>query len=156
MARYTSHSHSYGEAYLHLQFTPKRRRKPFRNPEVTLECRKQFLAIASDLRIVLVAAEFDPDHCHIFLKDWKNHSIPQLAQRFKGTSSHALRTRFTWLRATVDEKSFWTDGYFYETVGSVTAPARQFYIERCQGKHWEGMEYPECNKNQTQLTRWCT
>lgn len=126
MTQYTSYSHSYGETYVHLQFTPKKRRKPLRNPEVTGECRKHFIAIAKDLGIVFVAAEFGPDHVHIFLKDWKNYSIPQLAQRFKGASNHVLRVRFPWLKATVADKSFWTDGYFHETFGSVTAPPRQF------------------------------
>lgn len=154
MSRYTSYSHSYGETYLHLQFTPKKRRKAFNNLTVMKACKKQFLAIADTLKIALVAAEFGPDHCHIFLRNWKNYSIPQLAQRFKGASSHALRERFPWLKVAINRDSFWTDGYFHETVGSVTAQARQFYIERCQNKHWENMEYPEWCENQTQLTKW--
>ena len=154
MTVYTSYSHTYGESYLHLQFTPKKRRKPFRNRTLLAACKEHFTAKAAELHIILVAAEFGPDHCHLFLRNWKNYTIPQLAQFFKGTSSHALREQFTWLKVAVDSDSFWTDGYFHETVGSVTAQARQFYIERCQTKHWEGTEYPEWSKNQTQLTRW--
>jgi putative transposase len=154
MPEYKSYSHSKGESYLHLQFTPKKRRKPFLNAEVMAACRYAFGRIAASMGIALVAAEFGPDHCHIFLRDWKNWSIPELAQRFKGASSYALRERFPWLRSAVNADSFWTDGYFLETVGSVTAPARQFYIERCQRKHWVAVDYPDWDPNQTQLPQW--
>ena len=32
--------------------------------------------------------------------------------------------------------SFWSDGYFYESIGSVTSEAIEYYITRQQGKHW--------------------
>jgi putative transposase len=154
MANYVSHSHSYGESYLHLQFTPKRRKSPFKNITVLDVCRRQFVAKATELGVILVVAEFGPEHCHLFLENWKNYTIPQLAQFFKGASSHALREQFPWLLSAVNKKSFWSDGYFYETVGSVTAEARRFYIERCQNKHWQNMDYPDWSKSQTQLTKW--
>lgn len=154
MCRYTSYSHTYGESYLHLQFTPKRRRKAFLDAKVLQETRNQFTKKSEELGITLVAAEFGPDHCHTFLKNWKNYSIPQLAQFLKGYSSHALRSQFPHLRLAVDKDSFWTDGYFHETVGSVTAQAREFYIKRCQTKHWQGIDYPVWNKDQKQLTKW--
>ena len=153
MTRYISDSHTYGESYLHLQFTPKKRRKAFQDTKVLQETRNQFTKKSRELGITLIVAEFGPDHCHLFLQNWKNYSIPQLAQFLKGSSSHALRAQFHNLRLAVDSKSFWTDGYFYETVGSVTAQAREFYIRRCQGKHWKNIEYPEWSKEQTQLTK---
>jgi hypothetical protein len=36
----------------------------------------------------------------------------------------------------VSGKRFWSEGYFYESVGMVTSTAVKFYIERQQGKHW--------------------
>jgi len=33
--------------------------------------------------------------------------------------------------------SFWSDGYFFETVGRITSESIQFYIERMQRKHWK-------------------
>ena len=155
MSRYTSYSHSYGESYLHLQFTPKKRRKPFNNKRVLHQCKLLFKQVSDKLHIELVASEFGPDHCHIFLKNWKNYAIPKLAQSFKGISARRLREISPWLKVAVDPDSFWTDGYFHETVGSVTAHAREFYIKRCQNKHWENIDYPEWCKNQTQLTKWC-
>ena len=37
--------------------------------------------------------------------------------------------------------SFWSDGYFYESIGRVTSETMKFYIERQQGKHWIGIDY---------------
>ena len=36
--------------------------------------------------------------------------------------------------------SFWSDGYFYESIGRVTTDTIRFYIERQQGKHWTPAE----------------
>lgn len=112
--------------------------------------------VAKELNISLEAVEFGPDHVHVFIGDWKNCSIPQLAQLFKGRSPFEIRRRL-WndIRQKLWGDSFWTDGYFYETVGSVTADARKFYIQGCQMKHWEGIDYNVWKQmqNQSSLTQ---
>lgn len=98
--------------------------------------------IAKDLDVKIEAMDFGPEHFHIFIKDWKNYSIAYLAKMFKGKSSFEIRKRLPEeLRNFNLGNSFWSDGYFYETVGSVTVEARRFYIERCQNKHWHGIDY---------------
>lgn len=127
----------YGESYLHLQFTPKYRRELFTLELLQKACKAQFSEIAAQLRVRLEACDFGPNHVHIFVGGWKNFSIPQLAQQFKGASSHEMRREFGFVL--VEFKlgdSLWSDGYFYETCGSVTAKARRYYIERMQKKHW--------------------
>jgi len=153
-----SSSHSFGESNLHMQFTPKKRRRVFLDPVVRDECRKCFLQTSRELGIVLHAAEFGPDHAHIFFSNWRRYPISELAQRFKGASSRWLRQRVPErISKHTKTKAFWSGGYFYETVGSVTAKAREFYIRRCQAKHWIGIEYPEDPRgkdDQTQLANW--
>ena len=39
--------------------------------------------------------------------------------------------------------SFWSDGYFYRSIGSTTTEAVQFYIEHSQRKHWMGLDYEQ-------------
>ena len=41
--------------------------------------------------------------------------------------------------------SFWSDGYFFESVGRVTSEMVEFYIERQQRKHWQGEDYEYFN-----------
>ena len=140
--RWNSSSHSYGESYLHLQFTPKYRRWVFTNRLVMRVCRNYMSLIAKELGLKVEAMDFGPQHFHIFIGNWKNHSIAKLAQMFKGRSSYEMRKRLSKeLKVFSRGKSFWRDGYFYETVGTVTKEARKFYIERCQNKHWQGIDY---------------
>ncbi len=140
--KWNSFSHSYGESYLHLQLTPKYRRKVFTNNCVRRFCENMMKIIAKKLKVKIEAIEFGPDHMHLFIKDWKNYSISYLARTFKGGSSFEIRRRLSDdLKKFNLGDSFWSDGYFHETVGSVTADARKFYIQRCQEKHWEGVDY---------------
>ena len=132
--------HTVGGANYHLQFTPKYRRPVFRDDILMEACRREFDAIAARLGVRLEACEFGPDHVHLFVTGAKNYSASQLAWRFKGASARALRRDhpnhiqpYLW----ADCDSFWTDGYFHETVGHVTTPTVRFYIERQQAKHWE-------------------
>jgi putative transposase len=105
-------------------------------------CRASFQQIAMHWGVSLEACEFGPDHTHLFITKWKNFAVAQLAQFFKGASARQMRKDFPeFFRRMRTGKSMWTDGYFYETCGSVTADARKFYIERCQKKHWIGLDF---------------
>ena len=63
-----------------------------------------------------------PDHMHVFVIDCKNYSAAKLAEQLKGYSSYVVR-RQCW--NDVSKKlwgdHFWSDGYFYESVGRVTS-----------------------------------
>jgi len=108
----------------------------------------------------LEACEFGPDHVHLFVSRCKNYSVPQMAHRLKGASAHRVRHEL-WDR--VKEKlwgdSFWSDGYFYRSVGSTTAEAVQYYVQNSQKKHWMKNDYEtgleeekkEKNDEQTRL-----
>ena len=129
--KWNSFSHSYGESYLHLQFTPKYRRGVFEDGIIRESCKDLMKWIAKELKVQIEAIEFGPEHIHLFIKNWKNYSIAYLAQMFKGKSSFELRRRLPHrLKRFNLGSSFWSDGYFHETAGSVTADARKFYIQR--------------------------
>jgi REP element-mobilizing transposase RayT len=46
--------------------------------------------------------------------------------------------------------SFWSDGYFYESVGRVTSESVEYYIKRQQGKHWADIDFKVHKKPQSQ------
>ncbi len=133
---FVSSSHSFGEVALHMQFTPKKRRHVFAPWYAREACRASFQETAMHWGVKLVACDFGPDHVHIFLLGWKNYAVSKLAQYFKGASSRQIRQDFPDLCKRFRIDSFWSDGYFYETCGNVTAESRKFYIERMQKKHW--------------------
>jgi REP element-mobilizing transposase RayT len=67
----------------------------------------------------------------------RRYSVSELVNHFKGYSSWYVRralpedvSMYLW------GDSFWSDGYFYESIGRVTSKTVKFYIERQQGKHW--------------------
>jgi len=131
------HAHCVGESNFHLQFTPAFRRKVFLEQKVREACRQQIIAKARQLGLVIFAIEFGPNHLHVFVGNCRKHDVPKVVHDLKGSSSFILRrdypseiTPYLW------GDKFWSEGYFYESIGNVTSAAVKFYIERQQGKHW--------------------
>src|SRR3989338_107866 len=132
-----SNLQSVGETNAHLQFTPKYRRAVFQDDEIRISCELLLKSIAQKLGVTLVGLGFGPDHVHLFVSGWKNYSITEMAQRFKGCTSRALRKAHKnkiqkWLWG----NHFWSGGYFYRTVGAVNNQTMIKYIKESQGKHW--------------------
>ena len=134
--------HSVGGSNYHLQFTPKYRRKIFLYGKVRRLCKALIKRKAYRLGVTLESIEFGPDHVHIFVTNCRKYSVSDLAFHFKGSTSYYIR-KHAWneVRTMLWGGSFWSDGYFYESVGRVTSESIKFYIERQQGKHWEGYDY---------------
>jgi putative transposase len=139
---FVKYEHNLVGAYLHLQITPAYRRKIFCDGVLIKFCRHEFIRISKDLGVELVACAFGPDHVHLFVGGWKNHSIADLARRFKGGSSRFLRKNF-WnrVKTMLWGDKFWTSGYFAETVGRITTGKMKHYIDRQQEKHWKDQNY---------------
>jgi len=135
--RLLRHRHCVGESNYHLQFTPNFRKDVFAPEQVRILCKQCFYFKAAELGVVILALEFGPDHVHLFVGNCRNYSVPQLVQHFKGYSSRVIRAQlWSSISSYLHGKRFWSEGYFYESVGMVTSPAVKFYIERQQGKHW--------------------
>jgi len=140
-----------GEANFHLVFTPKYRRDVFRDGEVKRVCLDSFGQTCCGMGMRMEACEFGPDHVHVFVSGCKNYSVPQMVQRLKGASAHRIR-RELWehVREKLWGDSFWSDGYFYRSVGSTTAEAVRYYVENSQKKHWMRHDYETAQKEEKQ------
>ena len=131
-------SSSVGESNLHLQITPAYRRDIFVDRQIWELVLIYIKEQLQRMNVILLTAECGTDHVHIFLANWKKYSIEYLAQRIKGFSSYMMRKFHKQLF--VDKlygKKFWSEGYFYRTVGVVTKESTQYYIEKSQKKHWK-------------------
>jgi REP element-mobilizing transposase RayT len=125
-----------------LQFTPAYRRDIFCDAVLIKSCRREFLRVAEKLGVSVEASAFGPDHVHVFVGGWKNHSIASLAHRFKGTSSHFLRENFfDRIKSKLWGDKFLSECYFAETVGRITTRKMRHYIDRQQEKHWKNNNY---------------
>lgn len=129
--------HCKGGSNYHLQLTPKYRRPVF----WTRPIRKLVEAVIRmkifGLGLVLEAIEFGPDHVHLFVTNCRKYDVPTMVRHIKGFSSWYLRNKYWDLfKDQLWGDSFWSDGYFYESIGRVTTDNIKFYITREQEKHW--------------------
>ena len=131
-------AHTVGETNLHLQFTPAYRRDIFREPlarELTIA---YLVERAQQLKVRVAAIDCGPNHIHLFVEDWKNHSIKDLARELKMYSSRKMRKGHSYLFSNkLWGEKFWSAGYFHRTVGVVTAETVRKYVKESQKKHWE-------------------
>lgn len=136
-----SSSHTVGETNLHLQFTPAYRRAIFSNSLVRELTVGYLVQRAQEMKVEIAAIECGPDHIHLFVKHWKNWSIPVLAGQLKTYASRMMRKGHgDMFRDQLWGDKFWTSGYFHRTVGAVTAQTVQKYIKEGQKKHWQERE----------------
>ncbi len=143
---------SVGEINLHLQLTPAYRRDVFADEQVKELVKIYFLEKAKKLGVIVSALDFGPDHMHAFLTNWKHHSLEKLANEFKGFVSYMMRKHHRSLfRQKLWGKKFWSEGYFYRTVGAVTADAVKYYVEHSQKKHWKAVDYNYYKEKQQKL-----
>ena len=90
-------AHTVGETNLHLQFTPAYRRDIFREPlarELTIA---YLVERAQQLKVRVAAIDCGPNHIHLFVEDWKNYSIKDLARELKMHSSRKMRKGHSYL-----------------------------------------------------------
>ena len=137
----TRNRHSLGGSNYHMQFTPKYRKPVFRNRKIRALVKAAMKYKAHELHVTIEAIEFGPDHAHMFISNCQNFSVSKLAQYFKGYSSRMVRKHLPYdIMYYNNGPSFWSDGYFYESIGRVTSDMVKFYIERQQKKHWIRMK----------------
>lgn len=134
-----SHSaHTVGESNLHLQFTPAYRRDIFAEPLVRELTVAYLMERARQLKVFVSAIDCGPDHIHLFVENWKNWSISDLARDLKSYSSLKMRKGHQALFINkLWGKKFWSAGYFHRTVGVVTKETVKRYVAESQSKHWE-------------------
>ena len=136
-----SSRHAVGEENLHLQFTPAYRRDVFVEPLARELTVAYIVQRAREMRVNVAAIECGPDHVHLFVTGWKNWSIPVLAGQLKAYSSRMMRKEHKFLfENKLYGKKFWSSGYFYRTVGVVTAETVKRYVAEGQKKHWVEFE----------------
>ena len=134
-------AHTVGETNLHLQFTPAYRRDIFREPLVRELTIAYLVERAQQLKVYVAAIDCGPDHIHLFVEDWKNWAIKDLARELKKYSSRLMRKGHKFLfEDKLWGKKFWTSGYFHRTVGVVTAETVKKYVKESQKKYWDQRE----------------
>ena len=138
---YTHSAHCVGESNWHLQFTPAYRR-PIFGDQLTRELTVAYLIeAAQELNLHVGAIDCGPDHIHLFIQETRKHSVIDVVQKLKGSSSYKMRKRHWYLfKHHLWGNKFWSAGYFYQTVGAITAESVKKYVAEGQQKHWVKQE----------------
>ena len=145
-------SSTVGESNYHFQFTPAYRRNIFENTRVRKLVRAYMLSKAEELNIIISALDFGRDHMHVFVANCKKYSVESIARRLKGFISYVMR-KYHWdlFEDKLYGKKFWTEGYFYRSVGAITSDSVEYYTAHSQKKHWEivDFEFYKANEQRT-------
>ena len=137
MSRYQSSGHSVGESNWHFQFTPAYRQNIFADTLVRELTTAYLVEAAQQLGLRVAAINFGPDHVHMFLEETRKVSLIATVQKLKGYSSYMMRKRHRELFSSqLWGAKFWSSGYFYQTVGTITTESVKEYITKSQSKHW--------------------
>ena len=118
-------SHSVGQNWYHVVLTPKGRYPVFKQVHQRDLAIGAFNWICNRHKIDLFAKEVMDDHVHLFVSCPPDCSIRKLIQLIKGGSSYYIRRNHPPLKK---YDAFWSKGYMYRSVGSVSAEIVKHYI----------------------------
>lgn len=117
----------------HLVWIPKYRRRVLVD-NVAVRAKALIEECCARNGLVLIAAETDRDHVHVFVSAPPRWSPAQIANVLKGYTSRYLREEFPHLKRLCGQDQLWTQAYYVGTVGQVSAETIRHYIQECQGK----------------------
>ena len=111
----------------HLVFVPKYRRRILRG-KIPVRLKRIFYEACQVNRWRITEINMQVDHVHMMIQVGPAESVAHIVQMLKGGSSRMLRKEFPELEEFLWGESFWSDGYFAETVGSVEESVVKRYI----------------------------
>lgn len=129
--RYAKNAGAVFSLKYHIVWCPKFRREVLVG-KIEKRLRETIAVVAIEHGMTIHAMEVMPDHVHLFVESDPTLCVAEIVNRFKGRSSHNLRTEFPELRSRLP--TLWSRSYFAAAVGSVTDTAVRKYIESQKGK----------------------
>lgn len=129
-SKYWSGAHTKHRMLYHIVWIPKYRKRVLKGPiakrieELIIEC-------ADVNRWRIDELNIQQDHVHMLIQLKPDISVSKVVQLFKGKSSFMIRKEFPDLKEFYYGKaeSFWSDGFFVETVGQVSLEKIKEYIQ---------------------------
>lgn len=123
-----SSAHSKHILNFHLVWCVKYRRTVLTR-EIGDRVKEICLQIADEQKAVITAIETDTDHVHILLELKPTHSIPKLAQLFKGRSAFLIFREFPEIKNRLWGGHLWSPSYYVASVGGAPLKTVKEYVE---------------------------
>ena len=124
----------------HLVFCPKFRRRVLVG-EVARRINVLFTECCLVNRWELHEIGINKDHVHLLIQTRPAEKISEVVQRLKGGSSRVIRLEHPELEEFLWGDSFWSDGYFAESIGSKNEAIMRKYISE-QHRSWRRSKIP--------------
>ena len=128
MGTYWRGAHTKHRLMYHIVWIPKYRKRILRG-KIATRLTELFKQCAEVNRWHIQELNIQLDHVHILIQTKPTISICKVVQYLKGGSSKKIREEFPELTEFLWGDSFWSDGYFAETVGRVDEASIRRYIQ---------------------------
>ncbi len=130
--KYWSGAHTKHKLKYHLVFVPKYRRRVIIG-KIAGHLEALFYQAAEVNGWWIENLSIQKDHVHMLIQIKPDKSVGEVVRILKGGTSRVLRMEYKELEEFLWGESFWSDGYFAETVGVLHEKVIKEYIEK-QGK----------------------
>jgi len=128
MEKYWTGAHTKHRLMYHIVWIPKYRKRVLKG-KVAKRLKELFLQCADVNKWEVKELSIQEDHVHMLIQLKQNISVSYAVQLLKGGSSKVIREEFPELEEFLWGDSFWSDGYFAETVGEVNVKKVREYIK---------------------------
>ena len=125
---YWTGAHTKHRLKYHLVWIPKYRKRVIEG-KIAERLEEMFRECALVNQWKIEELSIMSDHVHILIQIRPNLGLSKVVQHFKGGSSKRIREEFPELEEFLWGDSFWSDGYFAETVGVCQEEMVKKYIQ---------------------------
>ncbi len=127
MARYRTGSHTKHRLLYHLVWLPKYRKRVLRG-KISGRLKRLLYDACKINRWWISELSVQDDHIHLIIQLNASDSVAEAVQILKGGTSRVIRKEYPALEEFLWGDSFWSDGYFAETVGTVNEEIIRKYV----------------------------
>ena len=127
MARYRTGSHTKHRLLYHLVWIPKYRKRVLRG-EISIRLKRLVYDACKMNGWWISELGVQEDHIHMIIQLNAADSVADAVKMLKGGTSRVIRKEYPELEEFLWGDSFWADGYFAETVGTVNEEIIRKYV----------------------------
>lgn len=131
--KYWSGAHTKHRLRYHLVFIPKYRKRVLKGKIVSTIKNLFYESCKMNMWWIHELA-VQEDHVHMLIQIKPRESVAEIVQKLKGASSRIIRSKYPELEEFLWGESFWSDGYFAETVGQIDEEVIRKYIKNQSGQ----------------------
>ena len=117
MRSFTASSHTVWDCKYHVVIVPKYRKQVLYG-QVRTQIGKMIRELAPQKESEILEGGATPDHMHFLIRIPPKYSVSHVMGFLKGKSAIKVHNTFSKKRRVIAQKSFWSRGYFVNTVGA--------------------------------------